>query len=92
MVLALLGALAALSLRAAEEVRELGIPVPLGVLDVGLESQRVREALLCEPDDVVVLVLVPVTSPVSDVAMTAPFGMVRSGAGLPLRIRPKKPG
>src|SRR4051812_48518579 len=57
MLLALLGALAALTLRAAEEVGELVVAVPLGVLDVGLEAQRVVQALLHEPDDVVVLVL-----------------------------------
>src|SRR4051812_23064249 len=57
MVLALLAALAALCLGAAEEVRELGVPVAFGVLDVGLEPQRVAQALLCEPDQVVVLVL-----------------------------------
>src|SRR3954464_8424817 len=57
MVLALLAALAALCLGATEEVRELGVPVAFGVLDVGLKPQRVAEALLCEPDQVVVLVL-----------------------------------
>src|SRR5919106_4277051 len=56
-VLPLLGALAARILRPPEEVGELVVAVPLGVLGVGLEPQDVREALLGEPDDVVVLVL-----------------------------------
>src|ERR671930_553898 len=56
-LLPLLGALAALALSAAEEVRELRISVPLGVLDVRVEPQHVPQALLDEPDDVVVLVL-----------------------------------
>src|SRR6266568_4700730 len=56
-LLALLGALAALRLRLAEEVRELAVAVALGVLDVLLQAQRVAQAGLGEPDDVVVLVL-----------------------------------
>src|SRR5439155_20072470 len=56
-LLALLGALAALTLRAPEEIGELAVAGSLGVLDVGLQPQRVVEALLDEPDDVVVLVL-----------------------------------
>src|SRR5918998_2758698 len=56
-LLALLGAPTARLLRTAEEIRELGVPVALGVLPVRLESQHVAQALLGEPDDVVVLVL-----------------------------------
>src|SRR5829696_3572528 len=56
-LLALLRALPALALGAPEEVGELGVAVAGGVLDVGLEPQRVVQALLDEPDDVVVLVL-----------------------------------
>src|SRR5215207_10695790 len=56
-VLALLGALAARLLGALEEVRQLGVALALGVLLVGLEAQHVGQALLREPDDVVVLVL-----------------------------------
>src|SRR5688572_3759113 len=55
--LALLGALAARALGAAEELGEIVVAVALGVLDVLLEPERVAEALLGEPDDVVVLVL-----------------------------------
>src|SRR5690606_24667232 len=58
-VLALLGALAALGLGAAEEVGQLGVPRALGVVDVRLQAQRVAQALLDEPDQVVVLVLRP---------------------------------
>src|SRR3954447_9664659 len=56
-LLALLGALLALVLGLAEELREIVVALALGVLDVALETQRVRQALLGEPDDVVVLVL-----------------------------------
>src|ERR671914_2511878 len=56
-LLALLGSLAALALRAPEEIGELVVAVALRVLGVGLEPQDVRQALLGEPDDVVVLVL-----------------------------------
>src|SRR5215213_6547967 len=55
--LALLGALAAGLLGALEELGEVGIAVALGVLAIRLEAQHVRQALLREPDDVVVLVL-----------------------------------
>src|SRR3954452_5167581 len=56
-LLALLGALAARLLSAAEELGEVGIALAVGVLGVGLEAEHVVEALLGEPDDVVVLVL-----------------------------------
>src|SRR5215207_5170325 len=56
-VLALLGALAARLLGALEEVGELRVALALSVLAVGLETQHVGQALLREPDDVVVLVL-----------------------------------
>jgi hypothetical protein len=52
----LLGTFATLALRAAEELRELGVAFPLGVLDVGLETEHVAKAGFDEPDDVVVLV------------------------------------
>ncbi len=55
-VLSLLGALAALRLRPPEEVSQLGVAVAVGVLDVGSQAQRIAQALLGEPDDVVVLV------------------------------------
>src|SRR5215217_3304619 len=55
--LALLGALAALALRAAEELRELVVAVALRIGGVLLHPQRVAQALLREPDQVVVLVL-----------------------------------
>src|SRR5919106_4831104 len=55
--LALLRALAALALCPAEELRQLVVVLPPGVLDVGLEPERVAQARLGEPDDVVVLVL-----------------------------------
>src|SRR5919109_4790257 len=55
-LLALLPALAAGALRAAEEVGELRVAGALGVLDVGLQAQRVAQRLLGEPDEVVVLV------------------------------------
>src|SRR3954468_378748 len=54
--LALLAALAARALGAAEEVSELVVARALGVLHVLLDPQHVAEALLREPDDVVVLV------------------------------------
>jgi len=57
--LALLRALAALVLRATEEVGELLVALALRVLDVLLQPQHVVEALLGEPEDVVVLVLGP---------------------------------
>src|SRR3954471_10800349 len=56
-LLALLGALAAVRLRLAEQVRDLVVPVALGVLDVGLQAQGVAQAGLGVPDEVVVLVL-----------------------------------
>jgi hypothetical protein len=43
-LLALLGALAALGLRLAEERGELGVALAFGVLDVGLQPQGVAEA------------------------------------------------
>src|ERR687888_53705 len=55
-LLALLATLAAGALRAAEEVGELRVAGALGVLDVGLQAQRVAQRLLGEPDEVVVLV------------------------------------
>src|SRR5205085_7671108 len=58
-VLALLAALPAGTLRAPEELGELIVAVALGVLDVVLEPQRIAQALLGEPDQVVVLVLGP---------------------------------
>src|SRR3954454_3634306 len=54
--LALVGALLALGLRTTEELRELRITVTVRVLDIGLQTQRVAQALLGEPDQVVVLV------------------------------------
>src|SRR5579872_3544823 len=56
-LLALLSTLAALALGATEEVSEVGVAFALGVVDVALQSQRVAQALLGEPDDVVVPVL-----------------------------------
>src|ERR1043165_5162014 len=56
-VVALLAALAAGALGTAEELGQLRVAVALGVLDVGLEAQRVAQRLLGEPDEVVVLVL-----------------------------------
>src|SRR4051794_16652329 len=56
-LLALFSALAALTLRSAEEVGELGISVAVGVLDVDLEAESVAQARLGEPNQVVVLVL-----------------------------------
>src|SRR5690242_14033658 len=56
-LLRLVGALAALALGPAEEVGQLTVAVPLGILDVGVQPQHVVHARLGEPDDVVVLVL-----------------------------------
>jgi hypothetical protein len=56
-LLALLGSLAALVLGPAEELGELHVAVALGISDVGLQAQGVLEALLGEPDQVVVPVL-----------------------------------
>jgi hypothetical protein len=47
--LALLGTLAALTLRSPEELGQLAVTSPFGVLDVGLQPQRVAQALLGEP-------------------------------------------
>src|SRR5687767_10684915 len=58
-LLALLGALAAGALGAAKELGEITIAVALCIVDVGLEPENVAQALLGEPDDVVVLVLRP---------------------------------
>src|SRR5919106_921243 len=56
-ILALLGALAALTLRTTEELRQLLVAVALGVLRVLLHPEHVAKALLGEPEQVVVLVL-----------------------------------
>src|SRR5215213_11186028 len=56
-LLALLSALAALCLRLAEEVREFAVAIAVSVLDVGLQPERIAQALLGEPNEVVVLVL-----------------------------------
>src|SRR3954449_1843219 len=58
-LLALLATAAARLLRPLEEVGQLGVAVPLRVLRVLLHPQRVAQALLGEPDEVVVLVLRP---------------------------------
>src|SRR5215218_1697606 len=55
--LPLLGALPALALRAPEEVGQLGVAVALRVLHGRIEPEHGVEALLDEPDDVVILVL-----------------------------------
>src|SRR4051812_49411297 len=54
--LALLGTLAAVGLCLAEELGELAVLRALRILDVVLQSQRVAQTRLGEPDDVVVLV------------------------------------
>src|SRR4051812_36153220 len=54
--LALLAALAARARGGGKKVGELFAPGALGILHVLLEPQHVAEALLREPDDVVVLV------------------------------------
>src|ERR1700712_5354052 len=54
---ALLGPLLAGLLGTPEEISQVGIARPVGVFGVVLEPQHVVEALLGEPDDVVVLVL-----------------------------------
>src|SRR3954449_11001715 len=51
-----LGALAAVGLRLAEQLGDLRVTAPLGVLDVQLEAHRVAQAGLGVPDEVVVLV------------------------------------
>src|SRR3954453_13531806 len=56
-LLAELAALAALRLGLAEQRRQLVVAIAFRVLDVLLEAQRVRQRLLGEPDQVVVLVL-----------------------------------
>src|SRR3954447_17382822 len=56
-LLAPLAALAARLLGAAEELRQVRVAVTVGVLDIGLQTQRIAERLLGEPDQVVVLVL-----------------------------------
>src|SRR3954447_7956023 len=56
-LLAQLAALAALRLGLAEQRRQLVVAIAFRVLDVLLEAQRVRQRLLGEPDQVVVLVL-----------------------------------
>src|SRR4051794_28553240 len=55
--LSLLGALPAVALGLAEEVRQLAVAVAIGVLDVLLQAQHVAQAGFGEPDQVVVLVL-----------------------------------
>jgi hypothetical protein len=52
----MLGTLATRLLGTPEEVGQLGVALAIGVLDVGLQSQHVAQALLGEPDHVVVLV------------------------------------
>src|ERR1700730_2153432 len=52
-----LGALTAIRLRLAEELGHFLVSVTLRVLDVGFQPQRVVEALLGVPNEVVVLVL-----------------------------------
>src|SRR4051812_39439546 len=56
-LLAPLAALAARLLGAAEELPQVRVAVTVGVLDIGLQTQRIAERLLGEPDQVVVLVL-----------------------------------
>src|SRR3954470_14360617 len=56
-LLALLGALAAVCLCLAEQVDEFAVAIAVSVLDVGLQTKRIAQALLGEPDEVVVLVL-----------------------------------
>jgi hypothetical protein len=58
---ALSAAASARVLGAAEQARCLVVTVSLGVLDVGLQAQDVVQALLGEPQQVVVQSLVPVT-------------------------------
>jgi hypothetical protein len=58
-LLAHLGALAAVRLRLAEQVGHLGVALAVCVLDVGLQPQRVAQARLDVPDQVLVLVLRP---------------------------------
>lgn len=50
-----LGALTAVGLGLAEELRELRVTAPLGILGKGLQPQCVVQAVLGLPDDVVVL-------------------------------------
>src|SRR5207248_113183 len=58
-VLALLSALAARRLRAAEELGQIRVALALGVLDIGLEAQHIAQRSLSEPNEVVILVLSP---------------------------------
>jgi hypothetical protein len=55
-LLAFVGAPAAGVLGSAEELGEVAVAALLGIRDVGLEPQGVAQRLLCEPNDVVVLV------------------------------------
>jgi hypothetical protein len=43
-------------LRLGEELGQLSVALPLRVLDIGLQPQRVVQAFLGEPDQVVILV------------------------------------
>ena len=49
-VLALLGALTALALSTAKELRERGVAIALRVLDVRVKPEHIAQALLHEPD------------------------------------------
>jgi hypothetical protein len=57
--LALFASLATFGLGLSEELRDLVVAVAFGIFNVGFQSQRVAQALLGEPDQVVELVLGP---------------------------------
>jgi hypothetical protein len=46
---------------AAEEIGWLRVPLTFGVVDIDPQAQRIAQALLDEPDQVVVIALYPVT-------------------------------
>jgi len=71
--LALFGAFPAVGLSLAEQLDELLIPAPLGVVDIGLQPQGVLQIRLNEPDQVVPLV--PVTAPLSSLLIGYSFSV-----------------
>jgi hypothetical protein len=68
----------------AEEAGELGITRAAGILDAGLQAQRVAEACPGEPDEVVVLA--PRGRPVSSAAVVGVLVVVAGMLGVPVPV------
>src|SRR3954453_7268607 len=99
-LLSLLGALTAVRLCLAEQLGQLGVAVTLGILDVGLQAQRVAQAGLGVPDEVVVLVrsaghipgLTAATGHAVLLGLTKRRHRSRPGWSTPTQILQRRPG